>query len=358
MFTILNRYLLRANLFYVLVCMGLGSMLYLMTDIFDRLDDFLEAGLGPSTMLAYFGLKIPLILSQIAPAVFLIALVIQLGLLSRNRELMALEAGGISYGRIAAFFVTYAIIWSVLQLGFSQVFGVVGLEHSSRIWAEDVRNRKLDADLVKDVWFREGTFMVHFAEARPSTGQGTDITVYQLSGERQTIQWIFTAKTFTRSDDVWLLNDVRAFSPREFATTVHPEVRLFLRQGLSAFVVVGPQTNPAQLPLWQLGGVIDSLSRSGSNVEILRTAWHGKVAYAFSILSMALLALAVTSFGRNIYVNVTVSLLATFVFYGVYIVGMTMGEKGLVPALVGAWFGNVLFGLASLSRLVWVASKE
>lgn len=358
MFSLLNRYLLRANLFYVLVCMGLGTVLYLLSDIFDRLDDFLEAGLGPGTMLAYFVLKVPLILSQIAPAVFLIALVIQLGLLTRNRELMALQAGGVSYGRVAVFFVSYAIVWSVLQLGFSQVFGVVGLEQSSRIWAEEVRSRKVDADMVSDVWFREGPFMVHFASARPSTGEGTDITVYQLSEKQQTIQWIFTAKTFKSTADGWLLHDVRVFSPEEFATQVQPEVRLYLTQSLSAFEVVSPQANPAQLPLWQLGAVIDSLARSGSNVEILRTAWHGKVAYAFSILSMALLALAVTSFGRNIYVNITASLLATFVFYGVYIMGMTMGERGIVPAFVGAWFGNVLFGLTSLSRLIWVASKE
>jgi lipopolysaccharide export system permease protein len=67
---VLSRYLLRQNLFYLLTTLAVGTALYLMSDLFDRLDDFMEAGLGMATALRYFAVKIPLIISQIMPAVF------------------------------------------------------------------------------------------------------------------------------------------------------------------------------------------------------------------------------------------------------------------------------------------------
>lgn len=356
--SLLSRYLLRQNLFTMAVCVGLGSIIYLLTDIFDRLDDFLEAGLGAGAIASYFGLKIPLIFSQILPAVFLIALVIQLGLLARNRELLALQAGGISYGKLAIFFVAYATVWSVIQLGFAQVFGVYGEQATSRIWAEQVRHRTIESQVVRDVWFREGNWILTFRQADVRTNTGQDVVAYELSADHQAVVRIVTAKGFQRDRKHWTLEQPEIFHTDAFATEHLPELILPLKQGLEAFAAVGPQTDPAQQPVWRLVPLIKGLRQSGSNVEILRTVLHGKFSYAFSILAMALLALAVSSFGRNLYVNITASLVATFLFYGFYMVGMTLGQRGVVPAFFGAWLGNVVFGLLAVSRLLWVVSKE
>ncbi|EPR42274.1 permease YjgP/YjgQ family protein [Desulfovibrio sp. X2] len=354
----LGRYLLRNNLFLILVCMGVGVVVYLLSDIFDRLDDFINAGLGLMVIITYFGAKIPLILSQIMPAVFLIALVVQLSLMERSRELLALQTGGISYGRLAAFFVVYAILWSFFQLGFSQYFGVIGEQISSRIWAEKVRERQIDTNHVDNVWFRDNNYIIHFGEANAGRGEGRDITIWQISKDHQSLIWMAQAPQFSVTAGGWTLYRAKTVELSNFQTRLVPAMSVNVEQDLKAFTVTTQGTNPAELPVWQLRSAIRDLQRSGSNVEELKTAYYGKWAYAFSILTMALLALAVSSYRRNIYVNITVSLVITFAFYGLMVMGNTMGAKGLVPPLVGAWAGNLAMMLASVSRLVWVTSKR
>jgi lipopolysaccharide export system permease protein len=356
--SILSRYLLLQNLKLIFLCMLLGIVVYLLSDVFDRLDDFIEAGLGTATILEYFMSKIPLILSQIMPAVFLIAMVVQMGLLERSRELLALQTGGLSWARMAVFFIIYGVLWSLLQLGFSQYFGVVGLQTSSRIWAEQVRSRTLDKDTVNNVWFRSGEYILHFSHASISHAQGQDIQVYSMSEDHQKLSWIASAQSFQVQKDHWMLNNATVLVPGSFTTSQDNNLRLFIKHDLKTFTVLRPKTDPAQLPLWDLGKAIGSLEKAGSNVEGLLTAWHAKWSYAFAILTMSLLALAVSSFGFSIYLSIGASLLATFVFYGFYVIGNTMGQGGLVPPMVGAWMGNGLFMLAAISRLMWVSSKH
>ncbi|NCU19585.1 LptF/LptG family permease [Candidatus Falkowbacteria bacterium] len=69
-------------------------------------------------------------------------------------------------------------------------------------------------------------------------------------------------------------------------------------------------------------------------MERLRTAWHGKLSYAFSIVTMALIALAMCSLFENMYVNLVLSMLLVFGFYSLYVLGITTGQKGLAPPMV------------------------
>ena len=64
--------LVRQNVFLMLTCLGAGVFIYLLTDLSDRLEAFLDAGLGARQILTYFMVKMPLIFSQILPAVFLL----------------------------------------------------------------------------------------------------------------------------------------------------------------------------------------------------------------------------------------------------------------------------------------------
>ncbi|MDO9631506.1 MAG: LptF/LptG family permease, partial [Humidesulfovibrio sp.] len=129
----LGAYVVRQNLFLMATCLGAGTFIYLLTDLSDRLDRFLDAGLGVRQILIYFAVKIPLIFAQILPAVFLLAVVLQIGLMVRSREMMALRAGGVAISWFLRFFLVYALIWSAGQLVFSQFIASYGEQEATRI---------------------------------------------------------------------------------------------------------------------------------------------------------------------------------------------------------------------------------
>lgn len=357
-FGTLGRYLARQNLFLMVVCLGVGMGVYLLSDLFDRVDDFISAGLGLGTMLRYFAVKLPVILSQILPAVFLLALVAQLGLLSRSRELLALRAGGLSPAWFVRFFVIYAVFWSLAQFTFAQVIGVYGEHEATRIWKEDVRKKQLNKLTLKDLWFRDGAYIVEVGEASLTQNRATGVTVYVFDIESQRLLRILNAKEARVLPDGWNLLDLTSLDTTTFESIEIPAAFLPLRQDLKAFAIVDPSEDRSQLPLWQLGKVINELRQSGSNVERLRTAWHSRISYAFSIAVMALMALALVTWSENLYLNVGLALLLVFLQYGTHVVGITAGQKGALPPLAGAWLGNVVFGGLAGARLAWVSLPD
>ncbi|MEZ7195578.1 LptF/LptG family permease [Pseudodesulfovibrio karagichevae] len=352
---VLSRYLIRQNLYLMAICLTVGTSLYLLSDIFDRLDDFIRAGLGAQTILFYFVVKIPLIVSQLMPAVFLLAMVIQLGVLNRSREMLALRAGGVAFAWFIRFFVIYALVWSAGQLIFSQFLGVFGEQEANRIWKEDVRKKQLDALTIHDLWFRDGPFIVLAKEAQPSKSRASDITVYEFTTDNQELIRILTAKKALIDDHGWGLLDVHELDTRTFITVDRTSQFLSVRQNLSAYAAVELKGDTAQLPLLELSKAIKRLQESGSNVEMLQTIWHGKLAYAFSMVVMAVLALTLVTFSENVYANIGLSLILIFVQYGVHVVGETAGEKGVLPPIMAAWLGNGIMGGVACLRLAWVA---
>ena len=109
---ILDRYLIREffhSLFLSVVCL-LG--IYIIVEFFEKIDDVVKRGIASITMLRYLFYSLPQIFFQILPVAFLIAVLLILGLMSRNGELMAIKASGISLYRATSVLLTIALIFS------------------------------------------------------------------------------------------------------------------------------------------------------------------------------------------------------------------------------------------------------
>lgn len=352
----LEQYVARQNLYYMIICLGVGTCIYLLSDLFDRLDDFVEKGLGVGTMLYYFGVKVPVIFSQILPAVYLLALVVQLGVMARNKEIVAMRAGGISMAWFIRFFLMYAVFWSFGQFFFSQYIGIYGEQEAHRIWKEDVRKHDLEEMVIEDLWFRDGAFIVHAEQARPSRSRATGVTVYEFDPDSQRMIRIITAEKALVDEHGWGLLNVDELDARTFKSIERPSSFLSVRQNLQAFRKAELSRKEGVMPIWELSSLIERLEVSGANVENLRTVWHSKWSYAFTIFAMTLIALALVTFSENMYANIGISLALIFLHYGLHIVGLSAGQKGVLPPIVAAWLANIFFSTLATLRLVWVTN--
>jgi len=341
---LLTRYILRQNLYLLLLVCGIGLGIYVFVDLFDRLDDFLDAGVGFVSVIAFLFYRLPFILSQIFPAVFLIALMVQLGIMLRSRELLALEACAVSPARVAVSVICYALVLCLAQLFVSEVLGVRGHKAADRIWSEEVRDRQIESRSLQDIWFREGNRIVHMGSVTPVAGTGTNLTVHVLDDrDAGLIREVIRAKSFRSSSRGWLLSDATRTFPETFEVRSMAELELDLRTNVGSFLIIDPKTRLESLPLWQLGSEIRRLKDSGSNIERLQTAWHMKLAYAGSVLVMAFIALAVVSMFGSLFVIIPVGLVTTFCYYGLFVLCATAGEKGLMPPILAAWAANAFF---------------
>ena len=342
--SLLTRYLLRQNIFLIVTTLLAGTGLYLLTDLFERLDDFLEAGVSAKMIVVFFVLKMPMIISQILPAVFLLALVVQLNFWERSRELTALYAGGVSPLVLFRFIIFYGLIWAVGQFFFSQVLGVAGDRAAGNIWQVDVKGNDVESVTLHSRWMTDARDdkirIIYFSRAIPDKHWGEDLLVYTLDGTGIVIEEILRAESFIIKNKSWELRNATKQSPAAFTTEKLERYELPIRQNLQGFQALEKTVKPSQLPFWDLGRAIKQLEKSGSNVEVLRTVWHTKLAYAVSIMVMGLLALVVSRVTSNIYKAVGFALLLVFAFYSINTFCITLGEKGITSPPVAAWFAD------------------
>lgn len=350
--SLLFRVLVRGNIRILLPALLTGTGIYLLTDLFERLDNFIDADLGFKLILMYFVYKIPLIISQILPVVFLLATVIQLCLMIRAREMTALYAGGISPFTVLRLLLVCGFLWGGVQLGFSQWLGVSGEQQANRIWMEEVRKRNLTQTVLTNVWFTEGTWVVSLGTLNPDN-TGTDLQAYRLSPDHLKVEEMVRAGTYRAQTGDWQLREAVHIRPAAFSYEAPTNMSLPLRQDLNSFRLINAKmgANPQQLSVLQLGEAIDSLYASGSNVEALRTAWHAKIAYAGSLVVMTLVAMAIVAWRDNIYLAAGLALVITFLYYAVYTVSNTLGQQGMLSPFFAAWLANLLAGLCALLKL-------
>lgn len=83
-----------------------------------------------------------------------------------------------------------------------------------------------------------------------------------------------------------------------------------------------------------------------------------KWAYGASILTMGLLAMALISVGEGIYINALLSLGSLFLFYFVFMSGVSAAQGATIPSWLGAWAANIIIGGSALIRLLILFAQE
>ncbi len=353
MLSILNKYLLKQNLLLMLIIIFSGISLYLIVDFVTRISAIVESGIGLATAAKYFAYKIPLIISQIMPAIFMLAVIVQVALMHRNNEITALETNSISFVRPALFFIIYSVLVFMVLLAFSETMGIKGYQQTKSIWDSDIRQRQTEGRVINQLWFKEGQTIVFIRKAWPETHEGIGITVYRMESPDK-ISEIIEAPEFAIIDGKWILSKPVILKIHEFQRVEMESMEIPLNTELSSFSAIASRLPYEALSIFTLGHLITRLKESGSNVEKLTTAWHSKIAYAFALVVMTILGLALTTIIKNIYALVTLSLIIVFLYYTVYVFGVSYAEEGIIAPFWGAWLANILFGVLGMGQILWM----
>ncbi|MDZ7761208.1 MAG: LptF/LptG family permease [Desulfovermiculus sp.] len=348
---IINRYLLWNNVLVMGICLLTCAGIYLLVDVFDRLDRMLEYGASGWEIGVYFGAKIPLILSQILPGVVFLSLAIQISGMHKRREITALEAGGVSFFRLALFVFLLGVFWTGTQVVFSQALGVPGQKMSERVWDSLGEKRGQQESRLFDVWVRDQEFVVHLDTVWPEQQNAAGIRLYDLGQGFMDLRRMVRAEFLRVTGGSWQLRDVQVFDPQTFEYSNQDAMTLPIALDLSSMQIASEDIDPEEMSLWELSAHIDRLRDSGTNVEVLRTAWHLKLSYAFSALVLSVVALVLTRRWENPLLIISIGLGVIFLLFSVHTLGGTWGESGALPPWLGAWLGNMLVGSLAITVL-------
>lgn len=352
--TVLDRFISKEYLKLFLLILISFLSLYLIVDFFDRMRMFMSNNATLFQIISYVISKIPMIISQIIPAAALIAALMTFGSMSRDNEIVAMKANGISLYRTAA----PVLIISVIICIFSFLISEFIIPHTNQIadrilYVNIQKKQTLGIFKQNQIWYRGKNAIYNFRMFDPETSTIKGITINYLNkkfeltmridaemAEWKEKQWTFYNLLITK------FNTGGDFPSIERAATKVIE----LPEKPSDFTSI--QKDADKMGFFELKKYIKKIKSEGYDTTRYLVDLHGKI--AFSVVSVLLAVIGISfslkssarsgSIGRSIGTGIIIG----FSYWLVFAFTMSLGRSGALTPFIAAWFANFLFSAFAL----------
>lgn len=349
--TILFRYMLREQVKVFGMCLSGLMTVYLVVDFFEKVRRFIRYDVQLVTLVEYFALRTPAIFFQIAPLAILMATLLTLGVFSRNREITAMRSCGISLMRIALPF----FLFSFAVAGILFLFSAVIIPYSTAT-ADYVKSVKIEkkpggpATKTDRSWIQIGDrTLMNFAMVEADGSTLNRVTLYQL-GEDYRLMRMTEARDAHYTAQGWVLlegSHRRLLPDGGVQVEMFEQVPIPLSQTPEDFTA-WLSTETEEMTLADLRTYINRLRKDGYNVARFLTDYHGRIAFPFVSIVMAMVGIALSLRqsgvrGRGMAMGIGLALAIGFLYWAAHSVAIALGHSGALTPLIAGWLANLLF---------------
>lgn len=352
---IIPRYVLK----HLLPVFGLALLafvgLYLIIDFFEKVDDLLEKQVPPDQVLSYFLCKVPLVATQGIPMTLLLATLIALGILKRNRELIAFKAAGVHAIRYAGPIISAALVVAILHFGIGETVARGLNQKSQAIWQEYVQKRRQALSWSQEnVWFR-GQDVIYQIRVHDRKLQTLEkVSLFYLDDQFHLTERL-DAKRLRWEGDGWLAEEglLLRFSGQDIHQEWFDTRPLSLHETLEDFSSLA--TLPEELDWFDLYHYTQKIRKEGYNSVPYEVELNVRAAAPVTTLILTLLGITLAlrqGLHGGIAAGIGISLLVASFYLALTHVGSSLAIAGLLPPAAGVWSGNVIFG--ALALYLWL----
>lgn len=344
---ILDRYLVREYLLLVAIGLGVTTALFVVIDLMSDLDRYLRIKPPLVHVLEHLVYRWPAALYDGLPIVMLVATIFLFLTLSRNHELTAMKAAGLSLYRISL---------PILLLGLAVtasagVFQELVLPHLNEL-GEEVDRVKIRGQLPRHLqtrerlWMRTGDTRFYRIELlHPATNDMWGMTLLELDREFRLLQRL-DARRAHWTDAGWELTEGayrEVGADGEVRTVPFAYTALELAEEIEDFTRA--QKTVRRMSFLELRDYVARLAATGFPVQKYLVDLHAKLSFPLINLVMVLVAIpfALQSprGGRLVGIALAIGIMAAYVM--VHFVCLALARADLLPPLLAAWTANVIF---------------
>ncbi len=365
--SILHRYLLKEFLKPLLFVTVVFVGIYVIAQLVDDMRMFVAHHPPLSVIILYYFFRVPYYAVQVMPLAVLLSVLLALGQLARNNELIALRGCGVSFYQVTAPLLAAALVISLLVLGFDEV--VIPLTNPR---AEYIK--KVNIEQKADQMYRyrrdrvarsvSGNRVLYMRHLDALAGKMQKVIYLEL-GPNLDVRKRLDARSARWRAGAWLFSDgiLRVFDPSGGLTRFEPFTQLAIRFKESPREFVREEKDADQLlsmTLPDLRTRIRLLKEMGSNTNKEEVNLQLKFAFPFANFILVLLGISLPFIfpsGRRALLGAAIGFIITittgFFYIGFIAIGTSLGNNGTFSPFVSVWIANVSFGLlgAWLMRL-------
>ena len=353
---ILTRHLLGEYLKIYLLSLVSLEAIYLVIDSVEKIKNFLSHHAPWSLMGEFFGWRSIEVGFRVIPMSALLATILALGIASKNHEITAIKAAGISLRRATFPIILFGLFLSSLELLMNLWIVPHAYQMTDLIMEERInQGRNWSSTVRKNVWFRHGSREIFRISRIKDGGRLLEgVTIYHRNGENE-LHWSITAESLRYENGGWVFHrGTRTVFHRDgtLTATPFPSLNFPLDRRPADFFI--RKTHLSHLTYAELGRTIDLLRANGlphTNFTVLR---DGIIAFPAASFLMVLFAIPFgIREGRQVGIarGFGVALLLSLAYWTLYSMGLALGRGGVVPPLLAAWFANLVVFLVGLGLL-------
>jgi lipopolysaccharide export system permease protein len=360
---LIDRYLLQRLLLPLAYCLAAFMLIYVIYDLFDNLPDFVEGQTLISDVFKFYMMLMPSVLIFIVPVSMMLAVLYSLSSLTKNNELTAMRASGVSLYRLIVPFIAVGVAASALVAVVHETVGPWSAYWTYQFLRQERRkgqavdvyvahNLAYKNEVGHRIWmlnqFDTRTYEIHQVEVIQQRDDGSDLAKIQA----KRAMWL---------DGRWWFMDV---ATQEYDRDGHPmgppeyerrREMMDLTEKPSNFL--DEIKDPQFLSSVQIHRFLRTHPHlSSDTVARIKVDMHHRLAMPWTCLIVTLMGIP---FGahtgrKGALLGVALSLTLFFVLYILINVGLAFGKKDMIDPWVAAWTPNLLFlgiGLFLVNRM-------
>ncbi len=325
---VLTGYIVREILKGSFVAVLLLLTLFNLFTFSDQLKDLGKGHYGLTEIFYYLALTSPTVFYELMPASALLGSLFVLGAMGNNRELIAMQAAGLSVlGIIRAVMVAGAIL-VVISIAVGEFIAPVA-ERTARVMKVTAQNEQVVMNVKYGLWLREGKKFINVRKIQDD-GSLADISIYELDDQGHFRHSTHAEKASFQGNQQWKLEQIRQsdISIQQMAASSQSEQiwQSTVAPDLLKIVVV----NANNLSMYDLALYIDFLKDNHQKSHEFELAFWGRVVNPLVVFVMLLVS-APFVIGVKRGVNVGARMMIGVVIgMGFNIVDKIVGHVGLI----------------------------
>ena len=360
----LDRYVLRNFLVPFLLCFFGFIAIWLVFDIMNNANEFIENKISPNRIAYYYATQLPLVMVLSMPLGELLALLFSLSRMSRSNEIISMLTAGQSVTRILMPLFAFGLLLSAACLVLEHDLAPHA-EATRKALQDEFRGKSGTQPLEQQLFRNRVDFRTWYVQSiRPDLNalQGVHITQQDEDGNFLA-KYYANVATFDRTDRSWNLRNSRIihFNAEGEITSIDPKsTQKILNWSETPWRIISANLEPENLSMPELHEYL------GTNADFpepqlapYRTYLYYRCAVPWACLVVILIAapLGIVYSRRGVLAGVASSI---FIFFGLFFLGylfLALGKGDRVSPVVAAWFPNCLFAGVGLF-LLWMRSTN
>jgi LPS export ABC transporter permease LptG len=355
---VLDVYVLRGILFFFSLVLVTFVSLFIVITLFELLPDIIKNSIDGRIVVNYFLFLLPQILYWVVPLTVLLAILINLGTLTKTNETLAVKAGAISLYRMAMPLLVTALILSG-SVYFMQDFVLPRANQRQEDYHNLIKGRAPQTYRDPERKWMAGSNdrIYHYTYFNPDQDMFGELSLFEFEPSTFELKrWVF-ANRAEWTGFQWKLADgwVRRLGPGQSVEYQHfnelPFAEIDPPDYFKKEVRMADQMTYSELKRY-----VDDLKQSGFDVSSLTVDLYRKVSFPLVSFIMAIIGIPFSFktgkrgafYGIGLCVAVGIFYWATFELFS------KLGGINRLSPLIAAWFPNLIFGVGGVWMMLRV----